>query len=358
MLNQTPLYRIAVAAWLATAGLLTSCLIASGPARAAAAQPFVPVLNVDFPDAFVLEHQGRWLAYATNPEKGAVNVQMASSSDLVHWQSLRDPGNKQLHDAMPALPAWAKRGYTWAPEVLKSGDGFLLYFTARDKRSGLQCIGVAAAADPMGPFTSAAAEPLVCQKALGGSIDPDPLRDADGQLYLYFKNDGNNPDFNKPDQIFVQRLAPDGLSVTGAPSALLHNDSSWEGRVIEAPTMTRAGGSYALFFSGNDYGWQPDTQRLSPYAIGYAICAGPLGPCSNAPENPILHSFMGSAGCLSGPGHQAVFQAGGRTFIAFHAWATTPGCRPLDPYRYWYIAPLIWNDGRPQIAASLRPAAK
>ena len=40
---------------------------------------------------------------------------------------------------------------------------------------------------------SDAAEPLVCQTALGGSIDPDPFRDSDGILYLYFKNDGNNP---------------------------------------------------------------------------------------------------------------------------------------------------------------------
>jgi hypothetical protein len=89
--------------------------------------------------------------------------------------------------------------------------------------------------------------------------------------------------------------------------------------------------------------------------MGYAKCTGPLGPCQPAPENPILHSFKDKqAGCVSGPGHQSIFEAGGRTFLSFHAWAATARCTKLEDERYLYIAPLFWKDGKPQIGPSVR----
>jgi beta-xylosidase len=129
-------------------------------------------------------------------------------------------------------------------------------------------------------------------------------------------------------------------------------------RLVEAPAMVRTPTGYQLFYAAAYYGWNPE-DRLSPYATGYATCASPLGPCEDAPENPILHSFNDkSAGCLSGPGHPSIFQVGTRSFIAFHAWAATKGCRKAVDERYLYVAPLLWKDGKPQIGLSLRPASK
>jgi beta-xylosidase len=330
-------------------------LWATAASAAPEAHPFVPTYAANFPDPFILQHDERFFAYATNTDKGRENVQMAWSRDLISWQPVTDRGDdKKLHDAMPVLPPWAARGHTWAPEVLKTGTGFLLYFTARDRKSDLQCVGVAASPHPLGPFTSKAPEPLVCQKELGGTIDASPFRDAEGQLYLYFKNDGNR--IGKPTAIFAQRLSPDGLSLTGDRVSLLRNDKPWEAHVIEAPTMARTPGGYTMLFSANDFGWQ-EHHRLSPYAMGYARCDGPMGPCTDAPDNPLLHSYNDrKLGCLSGPGHQTIFEVGKRSFLAFHAWQTTSGCRRLDWKRFMYIAPLGWKDGKPQIAASLRPA--
>jgi beta-xylosidase len=334
--------------FLAAALALAGGCVTSGDAPPQADVPYPPVLRADFPDPFILEHEGRYLAYATNTE--AVNVQMASSTDdLASWRSLRDerePG--RLHDAMPVLPSWAKTGFTWAPEVLQTPGGFVLYFTARHAASGLQCVGAATSQDPRGPFTSQASEPLVCQYELGGTIDASPFRAPDGQLYLYFKNDGNNPGFNKPAEIFAQRLSPDGLGLVGDPVSLIRNDKPWEGRVVEAPTMIERGGSYVLFFSANDYGWR-DTQRVSSYAIGYATCEGPLGPCADAPDNPFLASTFEP--CLSGPGHQTVLQSGGRELFAFHSWAATKACRPANLGRFMHIVQLSWRNGVPQISA-------
>src|SRR3954468_13136542 len=138
-----------------SSGVLTAVLvIASGcvtpPAPSGPLYP--PVIRADFPDPFLLEHDGGYLAYATNTD--GANVQMASSADLAAWRILfDDPGAGRLHDAMPVLPPWAQAGFTWAPEVLQTPGGFALYFTARHAASGLQCVGVATSSDPLGPFT-------------------------------------------------------------------------------------------------------------------------------------------------------------------------------------------------------------
>lgn len=332
--------------------LVLAAFSCSGPALAADRPPFVPVFTTNFPDPFILPHGDEFLAYATNAERGGANVQMARSTNLVDWAFVRDGG--RAHDAMPDLPPWAREGWTWAPEVIRHQDRYLIYFTAKERRSGLQCTGVAEASDPRGPFTSKATEPLVCQREIGGTIDPAVFRDADGQLYLYYKNDGNNRDFAKPTDIFGQKLSPDGLSLVGEPVALLRNDQQWEAHVVESPTMVRQGDDYIMFFSANHFGWEVD-QRLSPYAMGYARCEGPMGPCVDYPDNPILYSYNDpQAGCLSGPGHQAVFEAIGRQFIVFHAHGAARGCRRSNLGRYMYIAPLLWRDGAPRIGVSLR----
>jgi hypothetical protein len=110
-----------------------------------------------------------------------------------------------------------------------------------------------------------------------------------------------------------------------------------------------------LFYSGGFFGWNPEEGGLSPYSMGYASCAGPLGPCRDSPDNPILHSFSDrQAGCISGPGHQSIFEAAGRWFISFHAWAATSSCHKAEDKRYLYVAPLLWKDGKPVIGESLR----
>ena len=336
---------------LLAAALLTGC-----GAAASAAPLHVPVLKQDFADPHVIEHRGEYIAYATNR---GINLPMARSRDLVKWEPVRDPANpKKLLDGMPRLASWVKEGRTWAPEVIEVGGRWLLYYTAHHGKKDRQCVGLAVADAPTGPFRDTSAEPLVCQDALGGTIDAHPFHDADGQLYLYYKNDGNNPNVLKPSLIWAQRLSPDGMRLVGDPAPLVRNDLHWEWRVVEAPAMVRHPGGYTLFFSANHYGWEAD-QRLSNYATGYATCEGPMGPCTDAPENPILHSYnKKGVGCLSGPGHPTVFRAGEQNYIAFHAWSATGGCRKLDNERFLYVAPLSWKDGKPAIGPSLRSGKK
>lgn len=328
--------------------MLTFCALLAG--AASAQRSFVPVLSENFPDAFVLPHGAGFIAYSTND---GPNVPVAVSSDLVHWSFAVDPASGKRRDALPQLGAWAKEGFTWAPEVLQLGDWFLLYYTASDRRKNAQCVGVAIARNPLGPFTDTSREPLVCQTKLGGTIDADAFRDRDGKIYLYFKNDGNR--VHAPTSLWGQQLSADGQQLIGEPVKLLGDKERWKEAVIEAPTMVRGPAGYELFYSAGFFGWNPQEGGLSPYGMGYASCSGPLGPCRESSDNPILHSFRDhEAGCLSGPGHQSIFEARGRTFISFHAWAATAACQKAADKRYLYIAPLFWKDGKPQLSPSLR----
>jgi beta-xylosidase len=322
----------------------------AGTVTAAAEPTFVPVFRENFPDAFVLPHGSEFIAYATND---GPNVPMARSTDLVHWSFVTDPATGQKRDALPQLGSWAKTGFTWAPEVIRNGSNWLLYYTASDRRRNAQCIGVAVASDPEGPFRDRSSDPIVCQTKLGGTIDASPFRDEDGNLYLYFKNDGNR--VHERTRLWGQRLSSDGLSAVGEPVALVGDNERWKEAVIEAPTMVRRPGGYTLFYSGGFFGWNVNEGGLSPYAMGYASCAGPLGPCKDAPDNPVLHSFSDrQAGCLSGPGHQSVFTVGTRSFISFHAWAASRYCRKEGDRRELFVAPLFWKEGKPVIGPSLR----
>jgi beta-xylosidase len=275
--------------------------------------------------------EGIYYAYATNAS--GKNIQVARSEDLVTW--------RVLVDAMPALPTWARLGgsLVWAPEVMQIGDKYVLYYTARDKESDRQCVGVATSDKPEGRFTDTNDRPLVCQTEEGGTIDAHPFRDGD-KLYLYYKNDGNC--CNMATWLYVQEMAPDGLSLVGEPTRLVRNDRAWEGGVVEAPTMWKQGDKYYLFFSANSYAGME-------YAVGYATCESAVGPCEDAPENPILASQMDVNPPVVGPGHQTiVVDDDGETWLVYHVWEiTSAGLR--GNARHMWIDKLEWEGDKPVV---------
>jgi len=185
-------------------------------------------------------------------------------------------------------PAWAT-GDFWAPEIHQVGAHWVVYFSARDT-DGKLSIGAASAADPLGPYT-ALPQPLV-HDANMGLIDASEFTDTDGTPYLLWKEDGNAVGQHTP--IHAQRLAADGLSLTGTRATLITNDQTWEGAVTEGPFMIEHGGSYYLFYSGNSY-------ANASYAVGVAKASSPTGPFTKAAA-PIVTSTS----TWVGPGHNSV----------------------------------------------------
>ena len=66
-------------------------------------------------------------------------------------------------DALPVIPDWASHGLTWAPDVRRLGDGYVMYMTAQlaDVEPATQCIGVAVADTTRRPLRPPARPPRV-----------------------------------------------------------------------------------------------------------------------------------------------------------------------------------------------------
>jgi len=328
----------AAALLAAAATLLTACGGGDAPspgtpsgsgspsASATTSAPAVAkvVLDEDFPDPDVLKVGDTYYAYATQKPGPLRNLQMATSTDLVTWEVVDA-------DPLPQLPAWANPGRTWAPEVSAVPGGFAMYFTARNASPDLQCIGVATATKPTGPFKPVGTKPLICPADQGGAIDAAMFVDTDGSRHLLWKNDGNC--CGKDTWLQIQPLSPDGLRLTGPAKRLIKQDQPWEGNLVEAPTLIRRDTGYALLYSANDYSGDK-------YATGYATAKTLNGPWTKS-EEPLLSSE--DTGTI-GPGGQDVVEApDGSQQLVFHGWDAAITKRSM------YLAPLTWRGTEPVV---------
>jgi hypothetical protein len=281
------------------------------------------VFAFDFADPYMLRVGNVFYGYSTNA--GGGDIQVVASTDLRQWT--------WLPNALAQLPAWAQPDRTWAPAVLPRPGGYVAYYTVRNAASGQQCVSRAFSTKPDGPFTDTSTAPMVCQSTTGGTIDPSPFVDKDGKAYLLFKSDAT------PSRIWIQSLAPDGLSISGAPVQLIHADQAWEQGVVEGPSMISHNGKYYLFYSGNDW-------KTRNYAIGYAVCSSVTGPCTKH-GSPVL----ASTGTLAGPGGQEFFTtADGALQMAFHAYTEPDVGYPNS--RTLHTLPVAWFGDVPVLTAA------
>ncbi len=299
-----------------------------------------PVFNSDFPDPHVILADGTYYAYSTN--SSGQNIPVISSTDLATWERVRD--------ALPVLPSWTALnfGSRWAPGVIQIDETFVLYYVACDAThrdlggqcpqdsTNRQCIGAATSETPEGPYRAEGDAPFICQHDLGGSIDAYPFRDVDGQLYVYWKNDGNC--CGLPVGLWAQRLSDDGLELVGEPVELIQRDQIWEIPLIENPAMVEHEGTYYLFYSGN---WWESHE----YAVGYAVCESPTGPCEKPLDEPIFEYTQE----VFGPGGQAFFEdEDGDLVMAYHAWTAPIASYPAG-LRSLRIDPVQFENGVPVI---------
>ena len=307
--------------------------------------PRNPVLPGDFPDPAVLQTETGYVAFATNT--GAGHVPVAVSSDLERW--------RLTGDALPTLPRWSSDDghHVWAPSVERIGSGFVLAVALRVAGSGHECIGIGRSASVSGPYVIDESGPTICQADLGGSIDPY-LFEAGSRRWLLWKNDGNA--IGVPSRLWSTELSA-SLRPVGPDHALLSLTGGWEsasarGRrsdaTIENPALIANAGTYYLLYSGNAW----DT---AGYAMGWATCASPAGPCSRGSAAPFLAS---APGVVAGPGGGMAFtDRGGHWWLAYHGW--TPGRIGYpEGARSLRVDRLQFSGNVPVVRATVKPAPR
>ncbi|WP_083753674.1 family 43 glycosylhydrolase [Actinosynnema sp. ALI-1.44] len=292
-----------------------------GGSAATAAVPPKAVITANFPDPDVLQVGSTYYAYSTSSQAGRVQVASAPSAS----------GPWTVHgDALPNKPVWAGNGGFWAPDVSRRADGrYLMYFTGPSAAVGRMCLGAATSASPTGPFTATGANPLVCNAAEGGDIDPSSFVDTNGTRYLLYKNDGNA--VGKPAIVWLQQVQADGVTFVGGRTELIRNDRPEEAGVIEAPVLVRRASQYVLFYSGGSY-------VNNGYFTNYAVSPSITGRYTKA-FRPLMTTATFD-GAVQGPGGADAHP----DRIFFHGW--------VNNARYMYVAELGWANDYPVVRGS------
>ena len=310
-----------------------------------------PVLDADFPDPTVIRtSEGPFFAYATQVIRapGTVNIQVASSEDLLTWT--------YRGEALPNKPSWAKTTQDfWAPHVTERDGTFYLYYSAvPDDEVGndIYCLAAATSDRPEGPFTDLG-EPFLCSG--GVDIDPVTLRDPrTGAWFMYWAASGD---------IVGQRLDDDMTSLRGdGPTFLLAGYSAARSRpyedIVEGPFVVRRAGWFYLFYSGDRCCEYP-----GHYAVLVARSRRPLGPFKRLGRATGRRSsvILSQNERWNAPGHGSLVRdAAGRDWFVYHAIDSR------DPYlaaggvrRPMLLDRVTYEHGWPRIGAgkpSRRPA--
>ena len=322
-----------LAAALALLAGATTVVLTGGAASAYPGAPwFEPgkPYNQNFADPHVMRVGSDYYAYATGT--GGSYLPVMHSRDQQTWiarEAYRS--GPASNDGLLAPARWAYHGFkdthmtTWvtAPGVAQFGNTFNAYYGLwHNTNPDRHCISVATSSSPKGPFTDNTTAPLVCDGRSPGSFDPSPFVDpATGAKYLLWTSEGPGTGINPPLKLWARQLNDTGLAwaAGSSPREVLRETGGWEFPVVENPSMVRHNGRLYLFYSGNN--WWTDK-----YAVGYAVCDSPLGPCHKRGQ------IMTSNGLRQGPGGASAFtEADGRLKLAYHYWTAPYVGYPTDP---------------------------
>lgn len=305
-----------------------------------------PILDADFPDpTVILAPDGFYYAYATQTLLGEtwVNIQVARSADLLHWE--------HLGDALPEKPDWAQETQDfWAPSVIHDGSTYFMYYSATPDVCHVpergHALAVATATSPAGPFCDMGM-PLL----LGAGfeyIDPMAFDDPVTGKHLLYWGSGFQP-------IKVQELASDRLSFARDSGAV---DLVWpnplEGafpRLVEASWVIRHESHYFLFYSGDNC-----CGADAEYGVMVARSTSATGPFETLEQaKGVPHSLMLEKNHRwIAPGHNCVIDdKAGQLWMLYHAIdINRPRHRQEDEInsrRVLLIDRIDWKDGWPHI---------
>jgi|SRR6476661_120002 len=306
-----------------------------------------PILDDNFPDPAMLRASDGWYyAYGTQTKRAGVivNMQVARSQDLIHWE--------YLGDCLPDKPRWARGTQKlWAPHVSEQEGRYFMYYSARPDGKDRLSLAAAVADSPAGPFVD------MGQPLLNGPgftcIDPMAFDDpATGQRLLYWGS-GFGP-------IWVQELAEDRLSFRpgSVPQALIHPSASDDPadyqRLVEAAWVRYRDGWYYLFFSGDNC-----CGAHAHYAVMVARArhaTGPFETLAAHTQNPYA-TLLAENGYWRAPGHNCIItDAAGDDWIAYHAISprqpTFDAIDDSEGYsrRVLLLDKLEYVDGWPRVA--------
>jgi arabinan endo-1,5-alpha-L-arabinosidase len=275
------------------------------------------------------------------------NTPSYHSPDLVHWT--RGPV------ALANPPQWVTQAVPlnsgsdfWAPDIIKVGDKYLLFFAVSSFGKNTSAIGVASNAtlDPADPAYHWQDGGIVVQSGKKddfNTIDPAAFLDTDGKLWLSFGSFWSGIKLIELNPDTGRRIADDSPMYS-----LAHWDS------IEAPYIYKHDGRYYLFVN---FGLCCRGVH-STYNIRVGRADKVTGPYLDKNGKDLLLGggtlVASTEGPFIGPGHAGIIEDQGKFWFSGHFYdgTTSRGISRL------FIRPLTWDaDGWP-VVGLLNDSAK
>ncbi|SFD54062.1 Beta-xylosidase [Chitinophaga sp. CF118] len=200
-----------------------------------------PVLNADYSDPDVC-HAGNDYYLISSSFNEAPGLPVLQSKDLVNWQIIGHAIQRQFPLEHFDKPQHGNG--CWAPAIRYHKDSFYIYFP--DPDFGIYMIKAKNAAGPW-------SDPVMV-KAGKGLIDPCPLWDDDGKVYLVHAWAGSRAGIKSI--LTLNRMNAAGTQVTD--EGVLIFDGHPSQPTLEGPKLYKRNGYYYIFApaGGVSTGWQ------------------------------------------------------------------------------------------------------
>ena len=261
----------------------------------------------------------KYYLYCTGPD-----CPMKSSSDMIHWKE--GPG------ALPGVPAWAHRlvpkagdtsDWIWAPDVLKVGNSYFLFYSFSTFGSRASVIGLVTSPtlDPGSPDYHWTDRGLVVASSDSSdynAIDPCPAFDDRGALWLTFGswNSGG-----------IQLVKLDGS--TGKPTTLPIS--------VAAHQATGPEASFLWYHKPYFYLFENEGTCCQGIRSTYRIMLGRSkqvsGPYLDRDGRDLADGggsvFLAARGTEIGPGQLGIFRDGKAEWYSFHYYDATQNGAPM-----------------------------
>jgi arabinan endo-1,5-alpha-L-arabinosidase len=281
----------------------------------------------------IVKCKGEYWAFFTGP-----NTPSLRSKDLVNWT--RGP----LVNAEP--PEWIarevplnRRNSFWAPDVIRVGEKYLLFYSVSSFGKNTSAIGVTSNAtlDPDDPAFKWQQRGIVVQSKQGddfNTIDPAAFLDKDGKLWLAFGSFWSGIKLIELDPATGLRVAPDSPMHALARS-----------KEIEAAYIYLYDGKYYLFVN---HGLCCRGVN-STYHILVGRADKVTGPYLDRDGKDLLDGggtmVSDTEKPFVGPGHAGILEENGKFWFSCHFYdGSDRGMSKLS------IRPLTWSaDGWPQV---------
>lgn len=145
-------------------------------------------------DPSIIKDKDTYYVFSTDASYGDIHkrgVQIRKSKDLITWEYVGAAFEDYEKDCAQAIE-WAKlnpeKDGLWAPDVVKVGNKYRLYYSASTFGSTRSCIGVAEAKNIEGPYKH---KGIVYKSEVNAvnnpnAIDPALIKDKESKMYMAY----------------------------------------------------------------------------------------------------------------------------------------------------------------------------